>query len=271
MLVSFLAGLMVSYYPTILVHGIGGDSSDLNDLNFALSNQGIDAYSINIGAGKLDSIIWNMNKQCTYLNSSISALNLTGEKVNLIGLSQGGLLARCYVEKYAHVNKRVNSLITYGSPHMGIFTEFISIPWFEYWKDPYHYEEYLKSNDFLVYINNEKDHQDMEIYKLNLLSLNHFLIVWSEIDKVILPVESSKFEFYNISLAKERKGLEIAPLNKTEEYIQDRLGLHSLNNANKLNILNYPCKHEEFKHPNCFSQRFAEQSLPLIDFTIDLL
>lgn len=271
MLLSFLTGLILSYYPTVLVHGIGGDSSDLNDLNFALSNQGIDTYSLQIGNGKLDSVVWNMNKQCAVLNSSIANLNLTEERINIIGISQGGLLARCYVEKYANQNKIVNSLITYGSPHMGIYTKAIKLPWLEYWKDPFQYKSYLDNNDFLVYINNEKDHANMELYKSNLLSINHFLIVWSEIDKVISPFQSSRFEFYNISLAREKNTLEIVPLNQTEEYIQDALGLQSLKKANKLTILNYPCEHEEFKHPNCFSQRFPEQPLSLIDFTIDLL
>tara|TARA_B110000858_G_scaffold198523_1_gene266185 strand:- start:9483 stop:10298 length:816 start_codon:yes stop_codon:yes gene_type:complete len=271
MLLSFITGLMVSHYPTVLVHGIGGDSSDLNDLNFALSNQGIDTYSLQIGNGKLDSVIWNMNKQCAVLNSSIANLNLTEERINIIGISQGGLLARCYVEKYSHLNKHVNSLITYGSPHMGVYSKVMKIPWLEYWKDPFAYDKYLETNDFLVYINNEKDHDDMQRYKSNLLSLNHFLIVWSDIDKIISPLQSSRFEFYNISLAREKEILEIVPLNKTEEYIHDRLGLNSLNNANKLTLLNYPCMHEEFKHPNCFTQIFPEHSLPLIDITIGLL
>ncbi len=271
MLLSFITGLIVSHYPTILVHGIGGDSSDLNDLNFAISNEGIDAYSLQIGNGKLDSIIWNMNDQCKYLNRSIASLNLNAERINMIGISQGGLLARCYVERFAHVNKRVNSLITYGSPHMGIFTEFISIPWFEYWKDPYHYQEYLKKNDFLVYINNEKDHQDMELYKSNLLSLNHFLIVWSHIDDVIFPVESSKFEFYNISLAEERKELRIVTLNQTKEYLNDVLGLREMHKTKKLDRVEYPCKHEQFKHPDCFTQQFDGKDISLMDLTITLL
>ena len=271
MLLSFIIGLIVSHYPTILVHGIGGDSSDLNDLNFAISNEGIDAYSLQIGNGKLDSIIWNMNDQCKYLNRSIASLNLIEERINIIGISQGGLLARCYVEKFADVNKPVNSLITYGSPHMGIYTPLIQLPWLEYWKDPYHYEEYLQTNDFLVYVNNEKEHANSQLYKSNLLSLNHFLIVWSHIDKVIFPVESSNFEFYNISLAKERKELEIVTLNQTKGYLNDVLGLRGLHETKKLDRVEYPCKHEQFKHPDCFTQQFDGKDISLIDLTITLL
>jgi cephalosporin-C deacetylase-like acetyl esterase len=271
MLLSFLTVSILSHYPTVLVHGIGGNAEDLIDLDNTLTNKGIDTYSLQIGNGKIDSIFWNMNKQCASLNSSIANLNLTEERINILGISQGGLLARCYVERYAHLNKRVNSLITYGTPHMGIYTPWFNLNALEYWKDPFAYNKYLETNDFLVFINNEKDHDGMQLYKSNLLSINHFLIVWSEIDKVISPIASSRFEFYNISLAREKNSLEIVPLNQTEEYLQDTLGLRSLTKANKLSILNCPCKHEEFKHPKCFSQRFPGQSLTLIDFTIDLL
>ena len=271
MLLSFISGLIISHYPTILIHGIGGDSSDLNDLNFAITNKNVDAYSMQIGNGKIDSIIWNLNKQCDVLNKSIANLNLVDDKINILGVSQGGLLARCYVEKYAHLNKPVNSLITYGSPHMGIYTPLIQLQWLEYWKDPYHYEYYLQTNDFLTYINNEKEHENMELYKSNLLSLNHFLIVWSHIDKVIFPVESSKFEFYNISLAEERKELKIVKLNETKEYLNDVLGLRELHINKKLDRVEYPCKHEQFKHPDCFTQKFDGKDISLMDLTISLL
>lgn len=271
MLLSFLLSLTLSQYPTILIHGIGGDATDLNDLYIALDQQKIAVYSLQIGNGKLDSIFWNMNKQCASVNTSIAQLQLSTDRINLIGISQGGLLARCYTQRYAHINIPVNSLITYGTPHMGIYTQWINLPLLDYWKDPYAYSSYLMYNDFLVYINNEKTHSDSQLYKSNLLSLNNFLIVWSNIDKVISPVESSRFEFYNISLAEERKELEIVPLEKTRSYIEDRLGLQSLMLKNKLSIQAYQCEHEEFKHPDCFTKKFDGKEMSLIDLTISLL
>lgn len=271
MLLSFLTVSILSHYPTVLVHGIGGNAEDLIDLYNTLTNKGIDTYSLQIGNGKIDSIFWNMNKQCATLNSSIANLNLTEERINILGISQGGLLARCYVERYAHLNKRVNSLITYGTPHMGIYTPWFNLNALEYWKDPFSYDKYLETNDFLVFINNEKDHDDMQLYKSNLLSLNHFLIVWSDIDKVISPIASSRFEFYNISLAREKGQLETVSLNETNEYINDTLGLKTLNSLDKLHSVNYSCQHEQFKHPTCFSKSFPEHSKTLINLTIDIL
>ena len=271
MLIPLFCSLFISHYPTILVHGIGGDAGDLVDLHDSLEKQNVEVYSLQIGNGKLDSVIWNINKQCAHVNTSIANLKLSAERINLLGVSQGGLLARCYAERYAHMNKRVNSLITYGTPHMGIYTSWIHLPRLEYWKNPYEYDTYLQSNDFLVYINNEKHHNESGLFKSNLLSLNHFLIVWSDIDKVISPVASSRFEYYNISLAEERKELETVPLEKTESYLQDRLGLRTLMQEKKLDIEEYPCEHEQFKHPDCFNEKFDGKELSLINLTISLL
>ena len=58
-----------------------------------------------------------MNKQCQVLGENINNLSLQSEKINLIGVSQGGLLARCYVEKYGHFIKPVHSLITWNTTH----------------------------------------------------------------------------------------------------------------------------------------------------------
>ena len=48
-------------YPTILIHGIGGDISDLYKMQESLESKGVETYNIEIGNGKIDSIIWNIN------------------------------------------------------------------------------------------------------------------------------------------------------------------------------------------------------------------
>ena len=59
----------VLLYPT-LIHGIGGDSSDLLDLKNGLESHGAEVYNMEIGNGKIDSI-WNINKQCLTLSDNI--------------------------------------------------------------------------------------------------------------------------------------------------------------------------------------------------------
>jgi pimeloyl-ACP methyl ester carboxylesterase len=258
-------------YPTILVHGIGGDSSDLIDLKNGLESEGAEVYNMEIGNGKIDSIIWNINKQCQVLGENINNLSLESDKINLIGVSQGGLLARCYVEKYANSIKPVHSLITYGAPHMGIYISWIDLSKLEYWKNPFKYQEYLDNNDFLAYINNDRKHTDMKLYRDNLVSLDNFLVIWTDLEKVVDPKESTRFEFYNISMAETSGDLEIVNFQESEIYIEDIIGLRELDKNGKLKVKQYDCQHEEFKHSKCFLKNFTNQQYSLLDLTISLL
>jgi len=265
-----------SYYPTVLIHGIGGSATDLIDLQQSLETNGVNVFSLTIGNTKLDSIVWDMEKQCATLNTTISNFNLSSTKINLLGISQGGLLARCYVEKYAHITKPVHSLITYGTPHMGIYYSWIDLSHqLDYWKNPYTYGRYLKSNTFLSYLNNEKPHPYANLYQNNLLSLSHFLMVASTMDKVISPKESALFEFYNTTLARERKSLVIVPLNKSEVYNKPTpvgLNLHKLDQQNKLCSIKCECSHETLKSHSCFNLPLSSSNnQSILNITLSVL
>ena len=162
-------------YPTIIMHGIASNKHQLEEFSEELSNEintsDSKIYNMEIERGEWTSIFMNLNDQCRIFSNNINYLNITEEKINIIGFSQGGLIARCYVEKYSHKIKSVNTLITIASPNMGIFISNISPlsniinPIKEYWKNPFKYNNYLETNDFLVYINNEKHHKDYLNYK----------------------------------------------------------------------------------------------------------
>ena len=261
----------VLLYPTILIHGIGGDSSDLLALQKSLESHGAVIYNMEIGNGKFDSILWNINKQCQVLGENINSLSLKSEKINLLGVSQGGLLARCYVEKYSKFIKPVHSLITYGTPHMGIYSSWIELKRLEYWKNPFKYQEYLENNDFLAYLNNDRHHVDVKLYKDSILDLDNFVVVWTGLEKVVMPMESTRFEFFNISMADTSGLLEIVEFYNSDLYLEDNLGLKELDKSNRLYIERYDCFHEEFKLPNCFNRNFSNQDQSLLDFTLSFL
>ena len=263
--------LINTHYPTILIHGIGGDKADLDDIANHLVSQNISVYNLEIGNGKLDSIFMNINDQCYDFGQTIKQLNLTTTKINILGVSQGGLIARCYLEKYSDSIKPVHSLITYGTPHMGIYSNWIEIKRLEYWKNPFQYNDYLLDNKFLKYINNEIEHPNYELFKKNVISLDNFLVVWSSIDTVISPLESSKLEYYNITTASTNKQLNIVPFKQSEFYLNDTMGLKTLDLENKLMIKQFDCQHEQFKHPDCFLKKFDNQIETLMDETISIL
>ena len=266
-----LVSLSSPHFPTVLIHGIGGSSNDLNDIQNYFIEHNMSVYNIEIGNGKLDSIFMNMNKQCSKFNDKIRNLNITSPKINLLGISQGGLIARCYLERYSHITKPVNSLITYGTPHMGIYTDWIELRRLEYWKNPFKYGLYIEENDFLKYINNEVVHPDNQIYRKNVMNLNAFLVVWSSIDTVISPKESSKLEYFNITEADENYNLSVVPLMDSDTYKQDLFGLQTLDKSKKLFIEQYDCPHDQFKHPSCFFKKFSNHKETLIELTQSFL
>lgn len=266
MLFALLLSLqLIQLYPTVIIHGIASNKDDLNNFSSELSKQinyTNKIYNMEIETGRFTSIFMNLNKQCEIFSNNIKNLNITDEKINLIGFSQGGLIARCYVEKYASNIKNVNTLITIATPNMGIYSN-IFYPLGniikEYWKNPYKYNDYLKDNDFLVFINNEKHHENYFNYKNNINKLNNFLIIWSSVDNIIKPLESSKFEFYDIESASKYNKLVIQSLKNSSIYTN--LDLESLDQNKRLNFFQCDCKHEEFKLPKCFKNKMLLKTI----------
>ena len=284
---------MIPDNPTFLVHGIASSKNEMVPLQNYLLSQGIETHNIEIGNGELSSIFMAMNEQCAFLAENIKktfkkktfkkktfkkktfknhgyasqkSLNKKdkkdkkekNEKINIIAISQGGLLARCYVEKYTHLPDYpgVDLLLTMGTPHMGIYIpdspEFYKSFVKDYWKDPFDYDNYLRTNTFLAPLNNEIAHENSSIYKNNILSIKIFIAVWSEIDTVITPYQSAKFEFYNITAAVDEGELTIIDFLNSDEYEADLIGLRTLSNEKRFQNLQYDCQHDKFKSEECF-------------------
>ena len=223
-------------YPIVLLHGISSDKSELSDVAlWLLEKLPNKVYNIEIGNGKMDSIFKTMDWQLNELCYQIYNIPELENGFHFIGMSQGGLLARGYVEQ---CNKfPVQNLITWVSPHAGVYgignisgldinlkhiytSIYQNIYSFSgYWKDPFRYEQYLSSASYLPYLNNEPNDNnpqemqnsyylldnfyqsiewDPEKSKNNMLSLKNFVMIWSANDDVLNPPESGKFGFYDI-------------------------------------------------------------------------
>ena len=264
-LIGLFCGYTVSQsYPTILIHGILSNSGQLNTLADYISTP---TYSIEIGDGAISSITKSMNQQCKILSEKISNLYLNSKLINMIGVSQGGLLARCYIEKYSHNIIPVNTLITLGTPHMGIYLSVLNaLSIKDYTKDPFHYQEYLSTNQFLSLLNNERPHPQSEQYKQAIINLHNFVVIWSNIDDVIKPVESSCLEYYDILKAQKDDKLVIQPFKSSDTYVLDLIGLGTLYNNRKLSIYRVECEHSKLKLPECFNNIYdSTHNQTLID------
>ena len=112
-------------YPTVLMHGVLANKQNMDELKILLElNFKISVYNIEIGNGVNTSIFTSMDLQLEMLCDIIYNMEELKDGFNFIGMSQGGLLARGYVEycnKYPVIN-----LITLVSPNGGIYfkTEF---------------------------------------------------------------------------------------------------------------------------------------------------
>ncbi|KAK8375985.1 hypothetical protein O3P69_008602 [Scylla paramamosain] len=109
----------------------------------------------------------------------------------------------------------------------------------QYWHDPLHEDDYRNNSIFLADINNEKVVN--EEYRSNLKKLDNFVMVKFLKDSMVVPTESEWFGFYSPGQDKE-----ILPLQQTELYLEDRLGLKEMDEAGKLQFVSVDGDHLEF-------------------------
>ncbi len=94
----------------ILVHGLGQDETSWNEVKNQLNNNGIKIETPN-----LFSIV--KNYQVNYENmykTFADYCNSFNEKINLVGLSLGGVLAIDYITEFP---EKINSIILIGTPY----------------------------------------------------------------------------------------------------------------------------------------------------------
>lgn len=102
-----------------------------------------------------------------------------------------------------------------------------------YWHDT-DKRRYRSGSSFLALINNEREYN--EKYVVNLQRLDHLVLVKYAEDKALVPNESSWFGYYYLN------GTEY-PMEETECYQKDKLGLRSLQESGKLVFLLSPRDH----------------------------
>ena len=239
-------------YPIALFHGIvdsckmKNTSTLVNDLQRDL---GVHVECIEIGNGFMDSVakpIWDqVEEACEKIKANP---NFQG-KFNVLGISQGTLIGRYIVEK-CDMQGQVARYMSFDGPQMGI----ASIPkitcgslceWLcnstaslayklrdvvapcGYYKYKFDQATYQETNTFLKMLNNEYEVRDEEIYR-RFSSLEKVKLIKSLEDTVITPRDSSWFEFY------DKEGKNIVPLEESEFYINDNIGLRKLNEEGKL-------------------------------------
>lgn len=184
--------------------------------------------------------------------------------INLVCFSQGGLMCRALIEQIDDHN--VENVILLSSPQMGQFGDTSYVPMLpdskyevyrvcydtffgqdisvcEYWNDPYHHPEYLRSSDFLAVLNNQTAHNQSEQWRKNFIRLKNVVMVGGPDDGVITPWQSSHFASYD-------KQLNIVEMKDQEVYQKDYFGLKTLDARNSLHAYGIAGVNHTFWHRN---------------------
>ena len=254
--------------PLIIWHGLG-DSFGNDGLQSVAAlaeetNPGTFTYIIKLAddanGDSRASFFGNLTEQVDQVCADIAAHNIlsTAPAVDALGLSQGGLFLRGYIER-CNVPP-VRSLVTFGSPHNGIaeFQNCEDTDWLckgtqgllrsntwssyvqshlvpaQYFRNPTQYDDYLSYSNFLADINNERVPKN-ETYKFNLKKLQRFVMYLFEDDTTVIPKESTWFGEVN--------GTNVQGLRDRNLYKEDWLGLRELDGRGALEFKSTEGRH----------------------------
>jgi palmitoyl-protein thioesterase len=289
-----LVGLSLSqqYRPLVLLHGLLASAEAMSHIQgwVAQDFPGMYTKNIEIGNGRDDSLFMDLNDQCASLAQQILADPKLAKGFTLIGHSQGALTSRCAIERY---NLPVYNFISLAGPMDGVYgvpdfnalcpdnlcpwlddimSQIVEGSWIEpifqshisfaaYWKDPLHYDDYLKYSIYLPDVNNEGAVKNAT-YKANLLKLNQMLLIYSTHDDIVIPEQSPWFYFFSVG-----SDSLVLPLQNSTQWTEDWLGLRALYESNRLSLKSVPCDHQDIPTDSC-KQYYISEYRDLINTTL---
>ncbi|KRY42733.1 Palmitoyl-protein thioesterase 1, partial [Trichinella spiralis] len=154
--------------------------------------------------------------------------------ISIGGQHQGVFgLPRCHGSKLCNFARM---LLNYGA-----YVQFVqkNVIQAQYWHNPLDENTYRDKSIFLAEINNEKVLN--QTYIENLQKLQNMVLIKFTRDSMVVPPESSWFGFYAPGQA-----VDVIPLQETELYKNDRLGLLQMEKDGKLHFLKTDGDHLEF-------------------------
>ncbi|XP_010440001.1 PREDICTED: palmitoyl-protein thioesterase 3-like isoform X2 [Camelina sativa] len=248
--------------PFVFFHGIGGGCSDdqMRNLTKLLNNYSTGSC-VEIGNGKQDSVFMPLTQQASIACEKIKQMPELSDGYNIVGVSQGNLVARGLIE-FCDNAPPVFNYVSLGGPHAGV----AAIPeWCNNWfckilkaffsqvyddhvqgfiapsnfvKIPTKITEYLEHSKYLPKLNNERPGEKNSTYKERFTSLHNLVLIMFEKDDVLIPKESSWFGYYP-----DGDNTTILPPRKTKLYTEDWIGLKTLDAAGKLKFVSLPGAH----------------------------
>ncbi|XP_017890290.1 lysosomal thioesterase PPT2 homolog [Ceratina calcarata] len=252
---SILFNNVESYHAVVLIHGVltGADSMEIISNRIQEMHPGTQVYNIPRFAGW--SSLEPMWRQVKEIGMDILSIGAAfPEGINLVGYSQGGLLARVILQAFPDHN--VRNFISLSSPQAGqygtrflhlFFPDLVCATAYElfyskigqrtsvgnYWNDPHHQELYQEYSNFLPYVNNEKNTTKIQLSKRGLTKLKHMVLIGGPEDGVITPWQSSHFGYFNADET-------VIDMRDRNIYKDDLIGLKTLNENGRLTLITVP-------------------------------
>jgi len=295
--ISALVGSIIAanqnWRPVVLMHGLLASSEAMSHAQQWIEQDfpGIYTKNVEIGNGREDSLFININDQVEMFAAQVQNDTNLAKGFNLVCHSQGGIICRGFIERYN--NPPVYNYVSWAGPQDGVYgvpalnylcpdylcpyldwvMDLVLTSWTDewvqthltfaaYWKDPFAMDDYLLYNSYLADINNEREVKNAT-YKEHITSLNTVLLIFSTIDNIVIPMQSPWFYFYA-----EGSDTIIVPMNESQQYNQDWIGLKTLNEAGKLQMYGIDCDHQDIPRDNC-KQYYDQYTKPLLANTIN--
>ncbi|XP_045535258.1 lysosomal thioesterase PPT2 homolog [Papilio machaon] len=247
--------LSASYKPVVLIHGIMTGSGSMEIIKFRIQEKHPGTVVYNVNRFESWSSLETMWHQVLEIGQDVANISSKHpEGINIIGYSQGGLVARGIIQTFPNIT--VDTFISLSSPQAGqygagflhvVFPGLVKETAYElfysrlgqhtsvgnYWRDPYHQKLYETYNVYLPYINNHIKSKRSADFKANLLKVKRLVLVGGPDDQVITPWQSSQFGYYD--------GNEtVVEMRNQDIYVEDHIGLKSLDVAGRLHLLTVP-------------------------------
>ncbi|XP_076944277.1 uncharacterized protein LOC143614841 [Bidens hawaiensis] len=253
-----LLPLITHSVPFVIFHGIADSCTKKGVKHFTdhLSEwANTEGYCIEIGNGVWDSWFMPFEDQIEIACEKVKNMSELSQGYNIVGLSQGNLVGRGVLE-FCDGAPPVKNFISVAGPHAGeasvpfcgtgvlcvLVDSLIQLAIYSgalqehlapanYIKIPTDLDAYREGCEFLPKLNNEFEKN--ATYKERFSSLQNLVLIMFDKESVLVPKETSWFGYFP-----DGAWDPVLPAQETKLYIEDWIGLRTLDEARRVKFVN---------------------------------